>query len=376
MADYAIRLGQEADKLAETDPILSPARIIEALRSIQLPGGVTPVSDIRLVKLASAASSRAAVSSRMELYPRGMTVARVLKLAHGALLGARELTVDEIRKRVAARYPEAESLPDRPTLDELLADMGLGLHWNPDAVDGKGAFVYSSSETVASKSSTPIAGRMPTLVPQVPPLGEVAPEIADARLFENKLQRAAADGTFLALTVAPKGLQAAEQELTRRFQVAPRNIDEILIRLMREQALAAKVDWQVVLQADGAGRESQDWRNLTILVNRCIPLLEQEILKTGGTALLIYLGLLGRYDQLDWLERLRDRITSPGGTGGNLRGLWLLLPSDEQYVLPTLDRRPVPVISSNQWARIPEAWLANAHRSAAGHSPDRSGQVQ
>jgi serine/threonine protein kinase len=375
-ADYAIRLGQEAGRLAENDPLLPPVRIIEALRSIEPPAGATPVSETRLVKLASATSSRAAVSSRMELYPRGMAAARVLKLAHGALLGARQLTTDEIQKRVAARYPDSEALPDRPRLDELLTALGLELQWDKNAADGKGAFVYKSNESAGVSSTTPLASRMPTFLPQAPSLGEVAPEIADARLFENKLQRAATDGTFLALTVAPKGLDAAEQELRRRFQVAPRNVDEILIRLMREQARAAKVDWNVVLQADAAGRESPQWRNLMILVSRSIPLLEQEIVETDGTALLIYPGLLGRYDRLDVLERLRDGITSPGGSGGNLRGLWVLLPSDEQNALPTLDSRPVPVISSNQWARIPEAWLANAHRSAAGNFPDRSGQVQ
>ena len=49
-----------------------------------------------------------------------------------------------------------------------------------------------------------------------------------------------------------------------------------------------------------------------------------------------------------------------------MRGLWVLLPSDEQNALPTLDSKEVPVISSNQWARIPEAWLANAHRGGKG----------
>ena len=62
----------------------------------------------------------------------------------------------------------------------------------------------------------------------------------------------------------------------------------------------------------------------------------------------------------------RDGITSPAGSGGVLRGLWVLLPSDEQNALPTLDRKEVPVISSNQWARIPEAWLANANRGGKG----------
>ncbi len=368
-ADYAEGLGREADRLADNDPVLPPARILEALRAVEPPAGESPLSETRLVRLASAASTRASVSSRMELYPRGMAASRVLKLAHGALLGARELTVDEIRRRIAARYPESEQLPDRPALDQLIADSGLEMKWSSDAADGRGAYVYNSKDGMGWSSSTTMPSRMPTILPQMPPSGEVAPEVADARLLENKLQRAAADGTFLALTVAPKGMDAAEQELIRRFQLQRCNIDEILIRLMREQAKAAKVDWSVVLQADGAARDSQSWRNLMILVGRCIPLLEKELTKVAGTALLVFPGLLGRYDQLEVLRHLRDRITSPAGSGGALRGLWVLLPSDEQSALPMLDRKEVPVISSNQWARIPEAWFTNLHRSGA---PTRS----
>jgi hypothetical protein len=316
--------------------------------------------------LAAAASSHAAVSSRLELYPRNMQPARVLKLCHGALLGTRELTVEDIHKRVMSRYPEAESLPVRPDLDVLLAGLDLELEWSPSAARGKGAYVFRAQETQSASSSTSLPGRMPTLLPHTPPSGELPPEIADARLFESKLQRAAADGTFLALTAPPKGLAPAEQELTRRFRVAVRNVDEILIRLMRQQAEAVKADWNVVLRADAAPRDSQDWRNLMILVSRVIPLLEQELLAAEGTALLVFPGLLARYGHLDVLERLRDRITSPAGTGTHLRGLWVLVPGDEQNALPTLDRKPVPVISTNQWARIPEAWLANAHRGGKG----------
>jgi serine/threonine protein kinase len=370
LADYAERLGKDADKVADSDPILPPGRVVESLRAIEAPADCPPIADTRLVKLAAAASSRAAVSSRLELYPRGMSGGRVLKLAHGALLGVREVTVEEIRKRVTARYPEAELLPDRPGLDQLIIDTGLELDWNPEAASGAGAFAYRTNGGLGESSSTSVATRMPTIVPRLPSPGEVPEEIVDARLFENKVQRAAADGTFLALTVVPKGVEAAEKELVRRFSVHRLNVDEIFIRLMRDQARAAKVEWSVALEADATGRESPGWRNLMILVRRCIPHLEQELLRIDGTALLVYPGLLGRYDCLDVLERLRDRITSPGGSGAPLRGIWVLLASDEQNALPTLDRKPVPVISSNQWARIPEAWLANAHRSAAPGFPN------
>jgi serine/threonine protein kinase len=362
LADYAERLAKEADRLADNDPLLSPTRILEALRAIEPPAASQAPSDSRLVRLAAAASATAAVSSRLELYTRNLSASRVLKLCHGALLGTRELTIDDIRKRVTARYPEAEPLPGRPELDSLLAAMDLALDWSPSGAGGKGAYVLRSQEGASASSSSSLSGRLPTLFTPPAPTGEAPPEVVDARLFENKLQRALKDGTYLALSVAPKGLEAVEQELTRRFGVTPRNIDEILIRLMRRQAEAVKADWNVVLKADAAPPDSQDWRNLMILVSRVMPTLEQELLTTEGTALLVFSGLLARYDRLDVLERLRDLVTSPSGTGTPLRGIWVLVPTDEQNALPTLDRKPVPVISSNQWARVPEAWLLNAHR--------------
>ena len=53
-----------------------------------------------------------------------MAADRALKLALGALAGARTLTPDQIRMRVAGRYPEAERLPNRPALDTLLRRRG------------------------------------------------------------------------------------------------------------------------------------------------------------------------------------------------------------------------------------------------------------
>ena len=120
LTDYAVRLGREADKFAEQDPLAPPARVLERLRSLRLPGGVEPLSDARLLRVAAVASQNAAVSSRQEIYPRGMEAIRALKLSQGALLGTALLRIDEIRQRISGRYSEAEQLPDRPELDELL----------------------------------------------------------------------------------------------------------------------------------------------------------------------------------------------------------------------------------------------------------------
>ena len=95
------------------------------------PAGEPALTDDRLVRLASAASTGAALSSRLELYPRGMPAARALKLGAGALVGPKKLPPQMVQDRIASRYPEAERLPGQPQLDAMLAAEGLHLRWDP-----------------------------------------------------------------------------------------------------------------------------------------------------------------------------------------------------------------------------------------------------
>ncbi|MFN6069753.1 MAG: DNA-directed RNA polymerase subunit alpha C-terminal domain-containing protein, partial [Pseudanabaena sp.] len=77
--DYAIALGQVADRLAQQDPLLPPSRAVLQLREIAVPVTIVALSDGRLMRLAAVASREAALSSRQEFYPRGMDAGRALK---------------------------------------------------------------------------------------------------------------------------------------------------------------------------------------------------------------------------------------------------------------------------------------------------------
>ena len=143
LAAYADKLGQVADDLAANDPLPPPLRVFQELYEVAqppLPPGGQPFSNERLLKLAAAMSKIAAVSSRQELYPRGMAADRTLRLGIGALsglgLGESEdgFTPDQVRARVESRYPEAERLPDQPHQSaRLFAQAGprLGAGGNP-----------------------------------------------------------------------------------------------------------------------------------------------------------------------------------------------------------------------------------------------------
>ena len=78
-ADYARQLGAAADACALADPLLPPPRVLETLEGVPLPAALAAdtapaaaTAPSRLLRLAASASRKAALSSRQEIYPRGM----------------------------------------------------------------------------------------------------------------------------------------------------------------------------------------------------------------------------------------------------------------------------------------------------------------
>jgi hypothetical protein len=269
------------------------------------------------------------------------------------LYGVQQLTVQQIRDRVSSRYPLATALPDRPALDGLLQEAGLDFYWS--STTGGGSYVSrlgSQSDLLGSSSIS----RLPTATHGTP--RELTPEEADARQFEERLQRGIKEGAFLVLLVNPKHYQQTYRELQERFPVKLVDFEGLFLESLRQVADKAGVNWDLVLQTDAMPHQG-DWDKLMLLVGRAMPIVEAQLAQLDQTVVLIYGGLLARYDQMAMLERLRDRLGRDG-----LPGLWLLLPGDQQAVI---DGKAVPLLSPGQRSRVPESWIGNKHRgSAAG----------
>jgi len=355
-AQYTEELGRRADAIAAADPLLAPSRAIEELQSVTPPAGDPPIPSERILRLAAAASQMAALSSRLELYPRGMDAGRALKLGIGSLLGPKELTVAEMRQRIASRYPAAELIPEPLLLDDLLREAGLDLVWDSAGADGRGC--YHPRHLLHDPSST--ATTLPRLSTTMQPGLSTSPGVEAARGLEERLISAVTEHRFLVLTVAQRYLLRAEDEIVRRFPVIRMSLETMLLQEVKATATALGARWDVVLQADAATPESPDWRRLQTLVRRAMPAVEQALLSASGPVLLVYPGLLARYDQIQLLERLREAC----GRQHDAPGFIVLIAADEQRHMPVLDGRPIPVIMASEWARIPEAWLQNAHRGA------------
>jgi serine/threonine protein kinase len=362
-ADYAKRLGEEADKVAHNEPLLAPQRAAESLEGVTRPDVVAPLPVQRLLKLASAASQTAALSSRVEIYPRGMPASQAIRQSLGALVGPKYFTVEQLTDRIRGRYPDAETLPPRPTLDSLLDAAGSNLVWDDSGPQGPRYYVQGRGFEAPAGSTTSYARH--NTIGEEPAL--VSGEIAEARQFEERLEHAARAGGFLALTVSPRMARHAEMELLRRFDLERVSFDELLLAAMKEQARALKVEWQTVLAADISAPGSRDWTNLMRLVQKVLPQVIDQIAKQDKKVLLVNPGLLARYQIMPKVEELRDKAGRPG----SLFNLWILVPMSASG-LPDVDGTPVPIISSAQWSHIPQAWINNAHR--AGTSVMASGK--
>jgi hypothetical protein len=289
-----------------------------------------------------------------------MAAARALKLALGALGGARELSCEQVRERVAGRYPQAEPLPERPALDTLLEQAGSELTWQPEARAGQGAYLAPLRDFNTVVSATLLTRR--SFVARR--FEEIPADRVEIDQFEQRLRHSCDHQGFLALLVSPGRVGLAEAVLANAFPVQVTSLDRVLIGHMKSLAREKRIDWRVVLRADavasGERDASRDWTNLQRLVAAALPRVQAELAASPRLVVLTNPGLLARYQRLGFLDDLRETAGRPGGPPG----LWVLIPADGQQQRPMLDGQPVPVFTSAQWARIPDLWLA-AHQPQA-----------
>lgn len=369
-ADYARQLGAVADASALADPLLPPARVLQALEGIpapqpavdDAPESLRCIQPARLLRLATAASRTAALSSRQEIYPRQMAAQSALRQSLGALVSLKELEVADLKARVRGRFPDADPLPDRPMLDRLLEAVEAPFRWDDEAR------FYRRIQSGGTTGNTTVFQRLSTVD------GHAGADAAvqDAQAFEDRLRRSLRQGGLLVLCVEPRLAARAEAELLRRFGLEAANhgtlarfsFDALMIQALRTQAEALRVDWSVVLRADAAAHDSRDWANLQRLVQRALPGLHDGLLTCTNPLLLTSPGLLARYGLMSLVAELEAQVGRPGCTPS----LWLLLPTRRQG-LPTIDGVPVPLVHSAAAVNIPQSWIENRHRAALASQP-------
>ncbi|ETA01105.1 serine/threonine protein kinase [Frankia sp. CcI6] len=355
--DWASRLGGAADDLAGADPLPAPARVIETLRAVRAPGDTDPslIFPERLLDVAMIASENAAVTPRLEVYPRGLDAGRALRLAAGALYGRTELTPEQVAERIIVRFPHAGALPGRPELDALLDAAGVPLCWD----DEKKRYVTRRIEVTGLTSLVTSRGTRPRWSTGAgaawTTMGwrRVSDEVLAA---DDRLTRSLVDGGWLVLSVPPRRLARAERCLAAQ-DVTVVDAEQALLAGMREFCAQHRVQWSIVLAADAADRSSRDWANLSRVAQAGLAGVRASIEAAGPAVLITNAGVVARYDPaLVVLDELRASVRMATETSP-VRTVWLLVPWADVDKQPLLDGgAPVPQFG-NQGLALSEEWI-------------------
>ncbi len=360
-------LGRIADQFAAEDPLASPERAYEEIVQRMQRTDITPLPFHHALALAAAASNTAALSQRDELYPRGMSARRALTLTASTLLRQAPLDVESLKKTVHERYPQAEALPDRPALDQLLVQAQIALTWDTAQNHGKGAFHFSDPQiNDFGISRNTLAHSIYATSTTYQSNHGVDQEL---QRFEDRLDYRSRNGGFLALMVSPAHANKAPKKLANDYNLEIISIEAVFIKHLKAQTALKKASWNIVLAADAPDASDRDRINFGRLLSQAVfPIVRDDILARRGRILLTDPGLLARWNDqagtMSLLDSLRDALINNTIDSNNRAELvWLLVTADGQRKRPHIDGAAVPIIDDSEYVRIPSRWLTPKART-------------
>ena len=338
-----------ADDLVATDPdavIAAPsaARQLQTAfesgyRSVSdTDVAVVPPNDQRLVRLAAAVSKHAGVSGRGELHNIGISPRATAEVALRGLSQTESLSPTQVRSRITARFPESDRVPQRPQLDVVIAQTGLGLQWD----ENRGQYCFVDQRPA---SATSMHTRQPTAISTRPkePTGEVNPDTNNAAV----LRRSIDERGFVAIGVPippdrPGEHERVARELAETYGGQLHDVTAALITGMRELATQQGVPWDLVRTADAVDAAPRDAQGLRAVVDRVLPQLWESLRQavfdspaTDSPLILTEVSPLARYGHLDVLAKLSDL------SAARRRPVWLVLPQLRGQIGPLVDRKPI-----------------------------------
>ena len=351
--DALAALSAEAAALANEQPLASSDVALTRLAAKVAQTPLDALPPDRLVQLAARATEQAAASARLELYPRGMSAARATRLSLNVLLPP-GLKPAVVRKRVQARYPEAEPLPPRPELDRLLAQHGLIYEPQTDV------YLRPGGAHLTTGSTAHMPATYATALPTQRRLR--TPAAMEAQAFEDALARGVESGRFRVVQVRADIAEGAAGRLAERLQVSPASLDRAMWHAIQRKAAELEVDPTVILATDRLGPKAPEWPQLRQLVELAAAEVVDELLaQREHTQLLVHPGVLARFELRDPLYALSTRAQNEEGAA-----VVLVVPSHADGLAPSINNLlPVPTVAGSQRLRMPESWLKNAHRAAA-----------
>ncbi|MFE9169006.1 BREX system serine/threonine kinase PglW [Streptomyces kebangsaanensis] len=382
LLDYASRLGRTADRLARLDTLPTAATVLAELGALEMPPGTIDWDERRMVELAAAASSNAAATPRLEIYPRDLSLVRALRLTQAGLVrwipGVPEgrqpgLTGEDVHERLRARFPElgvpdgrgglTHDLPTGGPLTKALRDAGFELSLSTRE-DTKTLRYLPTKVDDASSYLTTGAWRQSTRTGTVTRYAD-DPLLASAVRAEERLVASARRDGYRVLTVSQRLVPNAVRELgAERLGAEAVSVTELFIEALHEQVTpGTKPTWETLLKADVAKPGSTGALRFADYAQTAwgsvAPRIEERLGAGSGPVLLTEAGVFARYDAMGVL----DRLASAARRGG--RGLWLLVPQSDPAREPRLGQVAVPYQAGlGEWIQLPDTWVDNVHRGS------------
>ena len=381
LLDYAVRLGRVADRLAKLDTLPSAPTVLGELSAIAPPSGTIDWDERRMVEVAVAASKNAAVTPRLEIYPRDLPLVRALRITQAGLVrlipGLPEgrqpgLTDEDVHERVRARFPQlddgSQRLPTGGALTKALRGAGFDVELSAREDTGTERYLPSGSGDASSSSYlTSPTERHSTLIAGATRYSD-DPLLADAIRAEERLAASARRDGFRVLTVRAALSHQAVAELSgSRFGAQPLSMTELFLKTLHGLVPpGTKPTWDTILRADAAepgSRAAAKFREYALTAWGRIEPTVRDRLGTGpgvtGPLLLTDVTVFARYDAMGVLNRLAAAARL------GERGLWLLCPQGDPSREPRLGTVAVPYQEPlGEWVELPDSWVTNTHRSA------------
>lgn len=346
-------LGDAADALATRPTLVSTGEVRRVFAELVSDSPLAAVKEERLFELAASASEGAACSARLEIYPRGLDPKRAVELCAATFKGG--VSEDDVRKRVAVRYPEAAPLPPRPELDTLLTP--LGFTWD----SGSGRYLRPG-ETQPTTLQTRLSSlsRAATALPTQ--ARSMDADAIDARQFDEKLKHALEMNAFRVVGVTADRARDAALALQARLDAELVALDVELAREIETQMKKAGIKSDdVVHTADRDGPTGPHWQKLLKLVHAAADALAARLAKPARPLLLVQPGPVARYGLTDFLHKLVE-----AGANRDTPAIFLLVPMHDAGGFPRIDgTMPIPGVLPGQAMWVSRAWLSNRHNAAA-----------
>jgi serine/threonine protein kinase len=350
--DYAADLGQAADGLVtlpEGAPLPGSAAARQRLAEVRRPDGMPVLADTDLVALAVGASATAAMTARLELYPRTLSPTRALQLSQAAsYLAHPGIEPERLRDRVLARFPDlAGSLPSAHELRTLL--VGLGYKVEPvTGPDGKLRYVTPGGTLVPAWSSTKT------------PSSFSRGTGGDTETWP-RLAAAIERGGFLAVKTRWTDAVAVTADLAALDGVTAVPMARLFVSALREiVTVRGKPRWESVLAADSPSASSVARAGFGRLVAEVWARIEDHVRSAPGIALVHDATPLARYGGG---RELLARLASAARQADEVPfGLWLLCPMEDPRHAALLDGHIVGALGDGEQAVIRPSSLPRAER--------------